>query len=397
MPNNHTRSPWAFTRGRQDFTEELYLSKTVLGFWDKRGQINDASFGKVTVKTTAGHFKLPNHMNGGTTGPLLAIDPFASNATCGHDCLDGHVQATYPAGTERPSAPVIDYICSPANSNCTYDPYFLETVSNEGPLLTVAMALFGHGSFIQTRLSNPEAYAGMLYKTSSGVSALAGWAEYACSVMLPMGSLVRDEPMGSYESLNTYEDTCVRWSEGGGGNGTDVRNKVGRWLSLFTTNTTSTWRLSKAFTTASFVAKQNWLMSEAQNHTLTIYRDTGSGVQAPVISTAGFVVISVLLVLFLLTLLALSVYAAWTPRWTQSLDAFAMLRIGAAYHQHFPLKVGSNARDIPQLRQVSGKIGTKPVQGEDNAKSLQMGGGASVKSGMYTSYGMGIVEQSFEK
>lgn len=398
MPNNNTLSPWAFTRDRQDFTEELYLNITVLGLSDStRGQINELSFAKVTVKTTAGYFELPNHMNGGATGPLLATDPFASNATCGHDCLDGHVQATYPAGTERPDAPTIDYICSPTNSSCTYDPYFLETVSNKGPLLTVAMALFGHGSFIQTRLSNPEAYAGMVYKTGTGVSALAGWSEYACSVMLPMGSLILDEPMSSYASINYYgEDTCVLWREGGGGNGTDVHTEVGRWLTLFT-NSTSAWRLTNAFTAASFVANQNWLMNEAQTHTLTIYRDTGSGVQAPVISTAGIIGISVLLGLFLLTLLALSVYAAWTPRWTRSLDAFAMIRIGAAYHEHFPLKVTSNAGDIPQLRQLSGKIGTKPVQGEDNAKSLQMGGGASVRSGRYTSYDMGIMEQSFEK
>jgi hypothetical protein len=41
-------------------------------------------------------------------------------------------------------------------------------------------------------------------------------------------------------------------------------------------------------------------------------------------------VVSVLLGLFLLVLLSVAVYAWRTPTWTTTLDAFAMLRIGAA-------------------------------------------------------------------
>lgn len=76
MPANLINSPWKSTRDRQDFSEVLYLNVTLY--------LNDSNMFRITVNTTAGYFELPNYMNGGLPGPLLAKDP---NSLCGRDCI----------------------------------------------------------------------------------------------------------------------------------------------------------------------------------------------------------------------------------------------------------------------------------------------------------------------
>jgi hypothetical protein len=76
MPANLTDSPWKATRDRQDFSEVLYLNVTL--------HLNDSYFYRTTVNTTAGYCELPNYMNAGLPGPLLAKDP---NSLCGRDCI----------------------------------------------------------------------------------------------------------------------------------------------------------------------------------------------------------------------------------------------------------------------------------------------------------------------
>jgi hypothetical protein len=77
----------------------------------------------------------------------------------------------------------------------------------------------------------------------------------------------------------------------------------------------------------------------------------------PDIRLAGLIVVSVLLGLYLLLLLALSLYGSWTPRWTHRLDSFAMLRFGAALGEGvFPLVVVHRTEDIKELDEIPGVI-----------------------------------------
>ena len=76
MPADLTQSPWKTTRARQDFSEELYINIT--GGFNQPG-----GFYRVTVKTTAGYFELPNYMNNLAPGPLLEQAP---DYLCGSDC-----------------------------------------------------------------------------------------------------------------------------------------------------------------------------------------------------------------------------------------------------------------------------------------------------------------------
>lgn len=61
-----------------------------------------------------------------------------------------------------------------------------------------------------------------------------------------------------------------------------------------------------------------------------IYRSDGHHTQKPFISLPAIIVVSVLMLLQITGLLSLRVYNYRNPAWTDSLDAFAMARIGAS-------------------------------------------------------------------
>lgn len=73
MPGDQETSPWKSTFSRQDFTEELYLNISVLGYSNmiNPDPLTTGGVFRVTSETTAGYFELPNYMNGGQAGPLL--------------------------------------------------------------------------------------------------------------------------------------------------------------------------------------------------------------------------------------------------------------------------------------------------------------------------------------
>ncbi|KAH8587037.1 hypothetical protein B0O99DRAFT_747884 [Bisporella sp. PMI_857] len=256
--------------------------------------------------------ELPNYMNQGVAGPLLDKDPFMSGA-CNHDC----------------------------GENNSYDPTRLDRVQNKGQVLTTAMALFGRGSFPETRLANPRAYVVMPDPYPAGTPQMVYDTNRVCGYLLPLAALLLGTGVNGYpDPGNELKRSCIFNSEGDGGAG--VRYEVGRWLVLFT-NYTAPERLSNAFTAAAFLANQNWLLSQATTfggEHLSLFYDEGMEIQAPVISTAGIIIVSVLLGLYLAALLALAVYAAWTPRWTRTLNSFDMMRVDAAYRWHFPLDAG---------------------------------------------------------
>lgn len=354
MPNNNTQSPWTFNRNRQDFTERLYLNITLDGFGynDSRFLVPITSYIKITLNTTAGYFELPNYMNHGLAGALLDKDPFLGGS-CGHDCVNGTTNFStkiYLRDT---------FTSTDIAQNNTYDPIGLEIIQNKGPLLTTAMALFGRGSFPQTRLANPKAYATLPYTFPTNTSQMVIDANQACGYLLPLGVLLLDIEANGYPDRGSKEgNPCIFNSEGN--NGAGVHDEVAQWL-VRLTNRTEPARISNAFTAAAFLANQNWLLNQrttkGADH-LMVYFDEGMDIQVPVISTASIIVVSGLLGLYQVVLFALAVYAAWTPRWTRTLDSFAMMRVGATYAQHFPLKVASGIRDVEGVHRLSGVVGT---------------------------------------
>ncbi|KAL3472135.1 hypothetical protein BJX99DRAFT_249860 [Aspergillus californicus] len=86
-------------------------------------------------------------------------------------------------------------------------------------------------------------------------------------------------------------------------------------------------QLDNAFNAAAFIATEKWL-----DHPVT---NSYSGIHV-------------------LALLLLGLYSAWSPRWTQRLDSFAMMRIGGAISQHVSLLMAYRLNMVKGLRAGEG-------------------------------------------
>lgn len=103
MPGDQSESPWKSSYDRQDFSEQLFLNVSVMGYGDgpPEGPDSPRSGGifRITSETTAGYFELPNYKNGGEPGPIIEGDPNDASH-CGFDCsrqsyrYESHVRRT---------------------------------------------------------------------------------------------------------------------------------------------------------------------------------------------------------------------------------------------------------------------------------------------------------------
>jgi hypothetical protein len=66
----------------------------------------------------------------------------------------------------------------------------------------------------------------------------------------------------------------------------------------------------------------------------------------PTFSSGGVVTVSILLGLYLLILLGLGYYSTRSPRWTEQLDSFAMMRIGASVADDIPLLAAAGSSHV---------------------------------------------------
>jgi hypothetical protein len=241
----------------------------------------------------------------------------------------------------------------------------LTTQQNRGPLLTTTLALFGYGSFIAERMERPEAY---LYPNMT-------WEEYkaqpnpsACVGKAPFVGLLHTDIDSS--QTGSYLEGCLK---------NDVythdylQRQVASYVKLFYYNVYGDWdgeRITNAFTSAAFIANEAWLNSPEGGWTVSC--DYGADTTVPVISPTGIIVISVLMGTFLSALLALAIYSALLPRWTDQLDAFAMLRIGASISGDVQFRAAEQTRKIEALDRLPGWIGDA-TDGEGERGQLALG------------------------
>jgi MYXO-CTERM domain-containing protein len=117
--------------------------------------------------------------------------------------------------------------------------------------------------------------------------------------------------------------------------------------------------IENAFTAAAFLANEAWFLNDYYGDLrLTVSYDFGADTNVPEMSRAGMIIISILLGLDLVCLFGLALYSvAWMPRWTERLDAFAMMRIGAAVACDSPLLVADDMDRIVSLDETPGWIG----------------------------------------
>lgn len=233
----------------------------------------------------------------------------------------------------------------------------LEENTSRGPLLTVAIALFGNGSFIQQRAANPDKFITPLEAQTYNRS--------LCIELIPLRSLLVGDPGSSVEPVDVsglakcvYQNDVADMGQ--------LQAQMAGWVEYFYYNH---WdgdqQIEKAFGAAVYLANEAWLLS-ATLPSLSVSYDLGTDTLVPAISLPGIVIISILLGIYLFMLVALAVYSYLQPSWTSQLDSFAMMRLGATLAGHEPLLVGK-ASEVEILDDTPGWIG-------DTQESLEQAG-----------------------
>jgi hypothetical protein len=349
MPGNASHCPWKEENSRQGISEELYLR---MNFTDTDSMVVTPGIysKKLTLQTTMGYFELPNYANGGFPGPLMT---------------DGHPAANYhyfnykrDLGNDSDTA-----------SNILKASNKVDNYSAKGPLLSIALALFGEGSFVDVEHTSMEAYA------QSNVSDYDG-----CIALIPFTPLLDvNDPNWSVPF-----NPCLKGDQIGGGmysHDLYIHSMVASFFYIFSggSDAPSVTIMENAFAASAFLAN-DVMMSDTSSPALDIWYHMGVDIQIPSISRAGIILVSILLALDLLCLLAMAIYSAWIPRWTTNLDSFAMMRVGASISGTVPLLATNHAERIETLDETPGWTGN---EAEGKIGELCLGGRQPLKKTEY--------------
>lgn len=235
------------------------------------------------------------------------------------------------------------------------------------PLLAVAIALFGNESFIATKSNR----LGTLLGGDVDPREADGGHE-ACGSRIPVSTLLPDAyPFGAPECPRDYAESIETLD-------TELVAYVGSFFpyghkTALTTDYPG--QLTNAFGAAVFLANEAWLVFSRDNTVGARYVFSNPGVEMiiPAISRAGMIVVSSLWAVYIACLIGLAIYSARVPRWADTLDAFAMMRIGAATKdERIDLKVGFETKAIDALDDLPGTIGDA-TGGENEVGALGLG------------------------
>ncbi|KAI9923768.1 hypothetical protein MW887_008396 [Aspergillus wentii] len=267
----------------------------------------------------------------------------------------------------------------------------LELVLNKGPLLTTALALFGPNSWIDLVNRYSDLYE---HREIPGAN-----SSFLCGDVAPLGRILAFNTIGSIagDLYSTDINICVHPQAPDGKKWWVSVLRAGSWLSNFRTANVAgpagsdavaagNQYFANAFTVAAYLANMAWISEGFPNrNSLTVEYDMGADSQKPSISLTGIIVVSILIGLDLLGLLATAVYASWFPRWTGSLDAFSLLRLGSSISQSVPLKVSVDD-EVRVLDELPGWVGDD-AQDEEIGR-IAFGGSRRLRTKMqYESYG----------
>ncbi|KAF2721973.1 hypothetical protein K431DRAFT_62802 [Polychaeton citri CBS 116435] len=360
MPANLTLSPWRATRDRQDISEQLYLNISTYSMLS--GSTPFVGLYRITLNTTLGYFELPNIFNDHVAGPLLEQSPWKDAAPTNRS-----VQLPINSGQYRRD------LGTAGISNSTL---LLGSVVNKGPLLTIAMALFGERSFIASRYENPQAFVANFTTPQAKAEIDAGvnrdLFDELCVEQEPMMALLETNRVAN---RGTFADAlypgCIR---GRSNQISNVHLEVEQWIMAFA-NGFSQDQIVNAFEAAAFLANQAWLLQSSYNPSMWVSYDPGADTEIPVISKAGIVLISVLLFVYLTAMFSMAWYCSRTPTWTSDLDAFAMMRIGAAMSDQIDFACVEDVDKVRILDETPGWIGDLT---EDQGAVGELGLGASM-------------------
>jgi hypothetical protein len=132
--------------------------------------------------------------------------------------------------------------------------------------------------------------------------------------------------------------------------------------------------IKNAFEVSAYLANRVWMNTQGGEDlpSLTVSYDLGKDSQRPSISTTGVIVLSTIIAVFLALLWATTIYAIVLPRWSEKLDAFALMRLGASIHEKVPLRLTGNHEQIPILDTTPGWVGDST--GDEKFGHVALGG-----------------------
>ena len=365
VPGNQSASSWNISNDRQDFTEELLMDISVTGYdsdtyayrtRERREIALTGGIFRVTSKTTAGYFELPNYMNGGQAGPIIEGNPDDSEH-CGLDC-----EPQVPTPLTTPSS-VMNGEKGVSRPTAVVDTLF--TDRSLQPLSTIAIALFGNESSLSTKSILLETLLG----DGDDWRAVDG-EPGSCADQMPLSPLLDPLHLSSSECLTSYVQSVEMLDS-------ELAAYVGSF-SPYGPRTNPDYRLpelTSAFATAVFLANEAWLVASpwGEAGSRHVYTNPGITMVIPEISRVGMVLVSSLWAVYIACILGLAIYSARTPRWTEQLDAFAMMRIGAAAKdERVALKVGFKTQNIDILDDLPGSMGDS-TGGEGEVGVLGLG------------------------
>ncbi|EED17067.1 conserved hypothetical protein [Talaromyces stipitatus ATCC 10500] len=322
----NSSSPWQSTSSRQNFSEVIYVNTTA-NFTDPSDPNRVKPF-KIIMNTTAGLFELPSVQNNLIAGPLNTNSSLCSSVT---SCNGWKVR-------RQP----------------------LDSSALPGPLAMIALALFGPGSFADTQQTAPSSES--FYSNESESQRYHDM--FAADDILPL------TPLGFTTSVLG-------------------EIPIDGWMSAFSSNKEDA---SVAFTRASFLAVKAMFDNTVRfggDITVAFASSDLQQITLPSLPFSAMIACSVLFGLYMVPLLCLALYAAFSSSWTNTLDAFTMLRMGAAFgQQDLPLLIGKSKRKIRVLDTLPGIV--RDISGpDDKVRQLALGiegGGPLQPSKRYLAY-----------
>ena len=332
VPGDSEYSPWGSGRDRQDISEEMYLS--LYQAENITGQEISLTYHCV-LNTTAGYFELPNYWDNHAAGNILADWP-----------EDEIYQDDYFGifGAEPQHEKDRSVISSRARPLLrTKSRTRRNFAAGQGPLIITALAIFGNGTFFNT----------LALANDTGSDAL----KICNQLYFPFPSL--------FSPSSSTTDPAPTCSPNGNGL---LASALLEWLSVFMDSE----NLEQALTVTMFSVCNALVQPDWWRYVRTVYASPGTDVLKPNMSPIVMIMITSLIALQVFTLLGLAIYASTRPTWTESLDSFAVLRLGAAMAADLPIISPLEDDELAVLDEKEGWIGQQ--EGEGELKRLVIGG-----------------------
>lgn len=355
-PGDSSKSPWQYISDRQDVYEEFWLDfqRTILPPGPNDYTRVDAGGSNFTLhcygNSTLGYFELPNYWNGHVAGCLLdKVPPNGRNLS--YHNRDDDLLSGSPKENSVPKV--------------------------AGPFLTAIMAVFGPNTFFDYAASKSNytdaerllceqlrlPFTRVSFPDSNSDSGSLYWNQTISSLDCPRTESITD-PSG--DPLNSPVSPLLH----------DLLN----WLPNFGDPNKAT----AALTLATYAASNAILNVGPGTGLVPISACAGSDLQKPTMPLAAMVVITLLLAAQIAGLAFLAIYASRHASWTESLDAWAMLRIGAEIGLDVPAVSAMTSQRVGMLDEKKGWVGDAGVEGSEGGvecRELVLGGRERIREG----------------